>query len=98
VLSDSKELQGVILIDEIKPLLFDPEKQEKTLIKTIMLKPSYKVSVDDSMEQVMNQFDSSGYWYLPVIENNRFAGFASKRKLLDMIRGLVTDHHLSINI
>ncbi|HMU45365.1 MAG TPA: chloride channel protein [Chitinophagaceae bacterium] len=98
VLSDTKEFLGVILIDEVKPYLFNPEKHENVKVKNVMLKPSYKVNADENMEKVMGMFDKSGYWYLPVIENNRFIGFASRRKLLDLIRVLVTDHHLSINL
>lgn len=98
VLSEKEELEGVVLVDEIKPFLFDPEKYEKTKVKSVMLKPGYWVNAYDDMETVMKQFDISGYWYLAVIDNNRFIGFASRRKLLDMIRVLVTDHHLSIDI
>lgn len=98
VLNESKELLGAVLIDEVKPYLFRPEKHEQVRIKTIMMKPGYKITTEDPMEKVMAQFDASGYAYLPVMENNRFVGFASKRKLLDLIRVLVTDHHLSINI
>lgn len=98
VLSEEKELQGVVLIDEVKPYLFNPEKHENVTVKSVMLKPAYKVNAEESMEKVMSLFDKSGYWYLPVIENNQFVGFASRRKLLDLIRVLVTDHHLSINL
>jgi len=94
VLSETNELLGVVLIDEVKPYLFDTEKYKNMKVKSVMLKPAYKINEEEQMDKVMRLFDKSGYWYLPVLKNNRFIGFASKSKLLNLIRRLVTDHQL----
>jgi CIC family chloride channel protein len=38
------------------------------------------------MESVMNKFDQTNAWNLPVIENGKYAGFLSKSKIFSIYR------------
>jgi CIC family chloride channel protein len=40
----------------------------------------------DNMQQVMQKFQDSGAWNLPVIKNGKYIGFVSKSKLLTAYR------------
>jgi CIC family chloride channel protein len=40
----------------------------------------------DSMQQVMQRFQDSGAWNLPVIREGKYYGFVSKSKLLTAYR------------
>ncbi|NNE76577.1 MAG: chloride channel protein, partial [Pricia sp.] len=40
----------------------------------------------DSMKKVMEKFQSSGAWNLPIIKEGKYVGFVSKSKLLTAYR------------
>ena len=56
-------------------------------VNQFMSLPPAMVEVGQSMEKVMNTFDSTGAWNLPVVEGGRYVGFVSKSKYLIHIAG-----------
>ena len=52
-----------------------------------MSTPAAKLHVGESMDKVMNIFDTTGAWNLPVVdENGRYIGFVSKSKIFNSYR------------
>lgn len=87
VVDDERRLVGIIEMGDIKPMLFQPELYEKTLLKSIVKKPPEVLSVDTPMEEVMRTFDLTNAWYLPVVDQQkRFVGFVSKSRLFEKFR------------
>lgn len=80
---------GVVTLDDIREIMFDPKKQKELPIVDIMHRPSHSVSLTDSMEEVMHKFDQSGYWNLPVLKDGVYLGFLSKSKIFNHYRGLL---------
>ena len=53
----------------------------------IMNAPPDVIEMDkDKMTDIMEKFQSSGAWNLPVIKNEKYIGFISKSKLLTAYR------------
>ncbi|WP_411765935.1 chloride channel protein [Winogradskyella sp. A3E31] len=78
---------GIILLDDIRSVMFDQSLYESTTVETFMHKPPEYIFYDkDSMEKVMQKFQDSGAWNLPVIKDNKYHGFVSKSKLLTAYR------------
>lgn len=78
---------GIILLDDIRTVMFDQSLYNSTTVETFMQKPpEYIHYEDDSMEVVMKKFQSSGAWNLPVIKDRKYYGFVSKSKLLTAYR------------
>ena len=48
--------------------------------------PDIIVFEEDTMQSVMDKFQNSGAWNLPVIKNGKYDGFVSKSKLLTAYR------------
>lgn len=87
VVDDENRLVGIILLDDIRTVMFDQSLYESTSVETFMTKPpDYIDFKKDSMQSVMNKFQSSGAWNLPVIKNGKYYGFVSKSKLLTAYR------------
>ncbi|MGO3706293.1 MAG: chloride channel protein [Mesonia hippocampi] len=88
VLNTEKELIGVITLDDIREIMLDPKLQESLLAEFIMHDaPGYIYYGKDSARQVMNKFENTGAWNLPVIDQNgKYMGFISKSKLLTAYR------------
>jgi len=86
VLSDDGILLGVVLLDEIRNIMFRPDLYKKMRVSTFMSTPAAKIEVGESMEKVMKTFDQTGAWNLPVVENGKYIGFVSKSKIFNSYR------------
>ncbi len=82
---------GIIEVNDIKQKLFQPEIFESTSIRSLMKKPPDILYEDENMLKVMEKFDISRSWYLPVLDRNRkFLGFISKTKLFNKYREILS--------
>ena len=81
---------GIIELNDIKQKLFEPDQFEKVTIKSIMKKPAAILLHHMDMHTVMEKFDITQSWYLPVLDNERkFIGFISKTKLFNKYREIL---------
>ena len=80
-------LLGIILLDDIRPIMFDQTMYDKVVATDVMQTPPNVIDIDnDKMADVMQKFQDSGAWNLPVIKNGKYEGFISKSKLLTAYR------------
>ncbi len=86
VVSKEGQLIGVVLLDEIRNIMFRPDLYKRMFVNEFMSIPPARVEVDDSMEKVMKAFDDTGAWNLPVVEDGRYVGFVSKSKIFNSYR------------
>ncbi|MGB5028776.1 MAG: chloride channel protein [Chitinophagaceae bacterium] len=88
---DTKErFAGIIELNDIKQRLFQPEQFEKVQVRTIMKKPPAILLHSEDMHSVMEKFDITQSWYLPVLDNQRkFIGFISKTRLFNKYREIL---------
>jgi CIC family chloride channel protein len=86
--TDSDDLfVGIILLDDIRTVMFDQSLYNSTTVETFMRQaPEYIVYEKDTMQEVMQKFQDSNAWNLPVIKDNKYYGFVSKSKLLTAYR------------
>jgi len=78
---------GIILLDDIREFMFDTKLYNTTNVETFMHKaPGHIFYGKDSMQIVMQKFQDSGAWNLPVIKDGMYLGFVSKSKLLTAYR------------
>lgn len=84
---DTQEFKGVILLDDIRHLMFQKELYEKVSVIEMMQAPPARIEMDtDKMTQVMDKFQQTGAWNLPVVKEGKYIGFISKSKLLTVYR------------
>ncbi len=86
VVDENNHFLGVVLLDDIRPFMFDQELYDKLTIHVLMKPAPAIIFHDDTTEQVMQKFNDSGAWNLPVIKNKEYLGFVSKSKLLSVYR------------
>lgn len=86
VVNDRGELQGVVLLDDIRNIMFRPDLYRKLYVSTFMSMPPAKIELGENMDKVMKIFDDTGAWNLPVVENGRYVGFVSKSKIFNSYR------------
>ena len=87
VVNPDGQLLGVVYLDEIRNIMFRPDLYRQMYVNQFMSTPAAKLHVGESMEKVMNIFDTTGAWNLPVVdENGRYIGFVSKSKIFNSYR------------
>ncbi|WP_452230865.1 MULTISPECIES: chloride channel protein [unclassified Lacinutrix] len=80
-------LKGIILLDDIRPIMFDQSLYKEVFANEVMQKPPEIIDMDnDKMTDIMKKFQDSSAWNLPVVKNKVYIGFISKSKLLTAYR------------
>ena len=86
VVDDKDELIGIIHMDNIRGIIFNPEKHEGTIARGLMTKPAAVIKMNENLHTVLKKFDDTNQWNLPVVEGNKYVGFVSKSSVLTKYR------------
>ena len=86
VVDEQHRLRGVVLLNDIRNIIFRPDLYDKMHVQKFMSMPPAKIDVHDSMDQVMKKFDETNAWNLPVVDGDKYVGFVSKSKIFNSYR------------
>lgn len=93
VVDEQGILQGVVTLDDIRDIMFDREKQEQVVVRALMSQAPDHISPQEEMQDVMDKFERTGAWNLPVVENGRYIGFISKSRIFNVYRKKLIKQH-----
>lgn len=79
-------LKGVVLLDDIRNIMFRPDLYKKMHVQKFMSMPPEKIDINESMDSVMKKFDNTNAWNLPVVDGGKYIGFVSKSKIFNSYR------------
>ena len=84
---ENNKLTGIILLDDLRPIMFDRALYKTVFARDIMQHPPEIIIIGkDKMTDIMKKFKESGAWNLPVVKEGKYIGFISKSKLLTAYR------------
>lgn len=87
VLNDEDEFLGVVLLDDIRDVMFKKKTHRNMTVSQFMHAAPDIIDYDlDNGHIVMQKFRDSGAWNLPVIRDGKYFGFISKSKMLTAYR------------
>ncbi len=86
VIDHEQNFCGVVLLDDIRQIMFDKEGYNTILVNTLMTMPPAIISPNEKMDSVMNKFNETGSWNLPVVNNRLYVGFISKSTIFNAYR------------
>lgn len=86
VIDDEGNLKGIVLLDDIRNIMFRPDLYKKMHVKRFMSPPPAVIEIDSQMEMVMGIFDKTQAWNLPVVDHGKYVGFVSKSKIFTSYR------------
>ncbi len=93
VLDESNRFLGIVLIDNIRNIMFRPELYQRFHVNRVMTSPPAVIEIGMPMEKIMRLFDETKAWNLPVIdEEGVYLGFISKSNILDVYREVLVDN------
>jgi CIC family chloride channel protein len=92
VIGENGVLLGIVLLDDIRNIMFRTELYYRFKVVKLMISPPAKININDPMEQVMRTFDETNAWNLPVIDDeDRYVGFVSKSKIFNTYRKVLVN-------
>ena len=92
VVDERGVLLGIVLLDNIRNIMFRPELYNRFRVSKFMVSAPAKIVVNTPMEQIMQTFDDTKAWNLPVVdETGRYMGFMSKSKIFNSYREVLVD-------
>jgi CIC family chloride channel protein len=89
VLNNKNKLVGIVLMENVRPIIFNRELYDSTFVNDFMIAPPAIVELNESMDSVMKKFKKTKAWNLPVTENGVYCGFLSKSKIFNEYRDML---------
>lgn len=91
VIDKENNFMGVVPLDEIREVIFERDQYDQLKVRDMMIVPSHKVEITDSMELVMKKFRDSGLWNLPVVRQGKYLGFVSRSNVFNVYRRMLIE-------
>ncbi|MDR0686793.1 MAG: chloride channel protein [Dysgonamonadaceae bacterium] len=86
-------LRGVVLVNDIRNIMFRPELYSRFKVKEFMVSAPAKIDISMSMDRIMHIFDDTKAWNLPVIDPaGHYLGFVSKSKIFNAYREVLVEN------
>jgi CIC family chloride channel protein len=87
VVDQQGKLLGILQLDEVRNIMFQPRLYDRFTVKQLMNSPQAILTNTMPMGKVMEVFEDTGAWNLPVVdENKKYLGFVSKSKIFNSYR------------
>jgi len=77
---------GLVHLDDVREYIFEPRLFDVVVVADIMESEPVTVSPDTLLPEVMQLFETSKAWSLPVVYQGKFLGMISKSRILDFYR------------
>jgi CIC family chloride channel protein len=91
VLDEQGKLLGIIALDNIREMMFNTALYDTVLVDQLMQRPVVLADVQESMSAIMEKFDKTGIWNIPVLDNGVYLGFISKSRVFSNYRAKLKD-------
>lgn len=86
VVDEEGYLKGMVKLSDVKNLIFEPDLYDTVFVKDLMYMPEYSISPTDSMEKVVEKFETSGRYNLAVMRDGKYRGFISRAVVFSKYR------------
>ncbi len=87
VIDSHNRFQGYVSLEDVRGAMFRTEDYSRLHVFNFMKSSPAYIYEGESMESVMNKFEKTGAWNLPVVRADRtYVGFMSKSKIFSAYR------------
>lgn len=86
VVDEQERLVGLISLEDIREIMFDSSRYDSVTVGQLMRPPVAIAEIGEDMITVMEKFDKSGVWNIPLLDQGRYVGFVSKSRIFSLYR------------
>jgi CIC family chloride channel protein len=98
VVDDKGVLLGLVYLNDIRNIIFRPELYDRFKVEKIMIGPPAKININMPMEKVMNIFEDTKAWNLPVVDDNGiYKGIISQSTVFNAYREVLLENYSEID-
>lgn len=91
-------LLGILTLDELKEVMFNTEHYDTMTVTDLMILPAAVVQTNETIETLMELFETTQIWTIPVVAGSRYIGFITKSNLLQHYRQqFISDEQTKLN-
>ncbi len=87
VVDSKNQFLGIILLDDIRGIMFEEALYTNITASDVMVQAPEIIDLSNcKIQEIMDKFQGSKAWNLPVVRDGKYVGFVSKSKLLTAYR------------
>lgn len=87
-------LKGLVLVNDIRNIMFRPELYDRFQVERFMVGAPAKINIKMPMEKVMNTFEDTKAWNLPVVDDNGiYKGILSQSSVFNSYREVLVENY-----
>ena len=92
VVDDAGKLLAVLVLDRVRHVMFRTELYHVLHVHDLMSQCAARLTTNDTMDQIMQTFDKTKAWILPVVDaEGVFVGFIRRSHVFAMYRAMLHD-------
>lgn len=93
VVDENYRFWGILNRDQLRPFLLGTKAPEEANLTELTISPSFEITMQDRIVDVIKMFDESDVWQLPLVSSKKeFLGFISRSKILTRYRMLLKEY------
>ena len=94
VVNNEGILLGLVMMNDIRNIMFRPELYDRFTVNKFMVGAPAKVLIDSTMEEVMDKFENTKAWNLPVVnEKGIYMGILSQSSVFNSYREVLVENY-----
>lgn len=87
-------LEGLVFVNDIRNIMFRPELYDRFHVERFMVGADVKININTPMEKVMNTFEDTKAWNLPVVDDKGvYKGILSQSSVFNSYREVLVDNY-----
>lgn len=98
VVDDHNVLQGLVMMNDIRNIMFRPELYDRFTVEKFMVGSPATIDINSTMEEVMDTFENTKAWNLPVVDKQGvYKGILSQSSVFNSYREVLVEHYSDID-
>ncbi|HHU96874.1 MAG: chloride channel protein [Bacteroidota bacterium] len=97
VVNKENVLMGLVMMNDIRNIMFRPELYDRFTVQKFMVGAPAQININSNMEEVMDTFENTKAWNLPVVDNQGvYQGVLSQSSVFNSYREVLVDTYSDI--
>lgn len=89
VVDEENNFQGIVRLDDIREIMFHPEKYDEVYVRDLMVVPQVVIQHDESMADVASKYQYSDKFNLVVLKEGKYLGCVSRAQIFSTYRRML---------
>ena len=89
VVDTENNFEGIVKLDDIREIMFQPEKYDVMFVRDLMIMPTVVIQHDESMADVARKYQYSDKFNMVVLQDGKYLGCVSRAQIFSTYRRML---------